>query len=92
MSSIEFTNKKWALKGNITFSEILLLLEKVNHYDWSESIELDLSDVKEIDTVLISFILEQKRQAKKFNKEFIVSNSPETLKSLLKLYDIEKLI
>ena len=41
---------------------------------------------------IISFILEQKRQAKKFGKQFNLENSPESLKSLASLYGIENLI
>ena len=92
MTSIELQDKKWLLKGNITFKEILLILDQVNQYGWEESVTLDLSDVKEIDTTLISFILEQKRQAKKFGKEFNFENSPKSLKSLASLYGIESLI
>ena len=65
MSSIQLDEKIWFLKGNITFKEIVNVLDQVNQYDWKESILLDLSEIKEIDTSLISFILEQKRQAKK---------------------------
>ena len=72
MSSIQLDEKIWFLKGNITFKEIVNVLGQVNQYDWKESIILDLNEIKEIDTSLISFILEQKRQAKKFGKEFQV--------------------
>jgi phospholipid transport system transporter-binding protein len=92
MTSIELHDKKWLLKGNITFKEILLILDQVNQYGWEESIILDLSSVKEIDTTLVSFILEQKRQAKKFGKELNLENSPESLKSLASLYGRENLI
>ena len=92
MTSIELQDNKWLLKGNITFKEILSILDQVNQYDWNESITLDLSQVNEIDTTLIGFILEQKRQAKKFGKEFNLKNSPVTLKSLSSLYGIEKLV
>ena len=43
MTSIELQDKKWLLKGNITFKEILPILDQVNQYDWKESIILDLS-------------------------------------------------
>ena len=92
MTSIELHDKKWLLKGNITFKEILLILDQVNQYGWEESIILDLSSVKEIDTTLVSFILEQKRQAKKLGKQFNLENRPESLKSLASLYGIENLI
>ena len=92
MTSIEFQDKKWLLKGNVTFKEIVSILDQVNQNNWKESVTLDMSFVKEIDTTLISFILEQKRQAKKFGKVFKLENSPESLKSLAILYGIEKLI
>ena len=92
MTSIELQDKKWLLKGNITFKEILPILDQVNQYDWKESITLDLSQVNEIDTTIISFILEQNRQAKKFGKQFNLESSPESLKSLASLYGIENLI
>lgn len=92
MSSIILNDHNWILKGNITFKEITTILEQVNHYDWERSITLDFSDVKEIDTTLISFILEQKRQAKKFGQVIYFKNCPSSLKSLSKLYGIEKFI
>ncbi len=92
MSSIILNDHNWSLKGNITFKEITTILEQVNHYDWERSITIDFSGVKEIDTTLISFILEQKRQAKKFGQVIYFKNCPPSLKSLSKLYGIEKYI
>ena len=92
MQSIELKNNLWFLNGDITFKEILSVHDQVQNYGWKDSVSIDLTGVKELDTSLLSFILEQRRQAKKFGKEVIVQNQPSSLKSLAKLYGVEQFI
>lgn len=92
MQSIELKNNLWFLNGDITFKEILSVHDQVQNYGWKDSVFIDLTGVKELDTSLLSFILEQRRQAKKFGKEVIVQNQPSSLKTLAKLYGVEQFI
>ncbi len=92
MQSIELKNNLWFLNGDITFKEILSVHDQVQNYGRKDSVFIDLTGVKELDTSLLSFILEQRRQAKKFGKEVIVQNQPSSLKSLAKLYGVEQFI
>ena len=92
MQSIELKNNLWFLNGDITFKEILSVHDQVQNYGLKDSVFIDLTGVKELDTSLLSFILEQRRQAKKFGKEVIVQNQPSSLKSLAKLYGVEQFI
>ena len=92
MKSFELTGNQWFLNGDITFKEILSVHEQAQSYVWKDSVVLNLKGVEELDTSLLSFILEQRRQAKKFGKVLTVQNPPPSLISLSKLYGIERFI
>ena len=92
MKSFELKGNQWFLNGDITFKEILSVHEQAESYAWKDSVVLNLKGVEELDTSLLSFILEQRRQAKKFGKVLRVQNPPPSLISLSKLYGIERFI
>ena len=92
MKSFELKGNQWFLNGDITFKEILSVHEQAQSYAWKDSVVLNLKGVEELDTSLLSFILEQRRQAKKFGKVLRVQNPPASLISLSKLYGIERFI
>jgi len=84
MKSFELKGNQWFLNGDITFKEILSVHEQAQSYAWKDSVVLNLKGVEELDTSLLSFILEQRRQAKKFGKVLTGSKSTTKLNIAVK--------
>ena len=90
--NIEFEPKLWKLSGSITYDEIPSLIEKTKNFNWSDSIQVDFSQVKYVDTSALSLIFELKRNAKKHNHSVMIITPPKNLLKLAKLYGVEDLI
>ena len=92
MHQIEFKNNIWSLKGNMTFKEIPILIEETNNHEWTNSVILDLTQVKNIDTSLLGVLFEWKRKAKIKHQTVSIKTPPENLIKLAKLYGVEDFI
>lgn len=90
--NIEFEPNLWKLSGSITYDEIPSLIEKTKNFNWSDSIQVDFSQVKYVDTSALSLIFELKRNAKKYNHSVMINTPPKNLLKLAKLYGVEDLI
>ena len=90
--NIEFEPNLWKLSGSITYDEIPTLIEKIKNFNWSDSIQVDFSQVKHVDTSALSLIFELKRNAKKHNHSVMINTPPKNLLKLAKLYGVEDLI
>ena len=90
--NIEFEPNLWKLSGSITYDEIPSLIEKIKNFNWSDSIQVDFSQVKHVDTSALSLIFELKRNAKKHNHSVMINTPPKNLLKLAKLYGVEDLI
>lgn len=90
--NIEFETNLWKLSGSITYDEIPSLIEKTKNFNWSDSIQVDFSQVKHVDTSALSLIFELKRNAKKHNHSVMINTPPKNLLKLAKLYGVEDLI
>ena len=90
--NIEFESNLWKVSGSITYDEIPSVIEKTKNFNWSDSVQIDLSQVKHVDTSALSLIFELKRNAKKHNHSVIINTPPKNLLKLAKLYGVEDLI
>jgi len=90
--NIEFESKLLKLSGSITYEDIPSLIEKTKNFNWSDSVQIDLSQVKHVDTSALSLIFEFKRNAKKHNQIVTINTPPKNLLKLAKLYGVEDLI
>ena len=90
--NIEFEPNLWKLSGSITYDEIPSLIEKTKNFIWYDSIQVDFSQVKHVDTSALSLIFELKRNAKKHNHSVMINTPPKNLLKLAKLYGVEDLI
>ncbi len=68
------------------------LIEKTKNFNWSDSVQIDLSQVKHVDTSALSLIFEFKRNAKRNNQIVTINTPPKNLLKLAKLYGVEDLI
>ena len=92
MSPIELNKKNWVLNGNITFNEILFLMNETKNHNWNENITLDLSQVTNIDTSLLGLLFEWKRQAKENKYLFNITKAPKNLTKLAQLYGVKEFL
>ena len=90
--NIEFESNLWKLSGSITYDEIPSVIEKTTNFNWSESVQIDLSQVKHVDPSAFSLIFEFKRNAKRNNQIVTIYTPPKNLLKLAKLYGVEDLI
>ena len=90
--NIEFEPNLWKLSGSITYVDIPRLIEKTKNFNWSDSVQIDLSQVRHVDTSALSLIFEFKRNAKRNNQIVTISTPPKNLLKLAKLYGVEDLI
>jgi len=90
--NIELNSKKWILSGSITYKEIPSLIESTKNFNWSDSVQVDLSQVNHLDTSALSLIFEWKRKAKNHKYDVALINPPKNLLKLAKLYGVEDLI
>ena len=92
MSPIELNKNNWVISGNVTFHEIHFLMMKSKKHSWNESITLDMSQVKNIDTSLLGLLFEWKRQANQKKNSFNITNVPNNLIKLAKLYGVKEFL
>ena len=92
MSSIEFKNTNWIMKGDITLTQVPSIMKLTTDFEWKNSVVIDLIKVREVDTSLLALIFEWKRQAKKYKRTVSIKNTPVNLESLAKLYGVEEFI
>tara|TARA_B110000037_G_scaffold170951_1_gene193979 strand:- start:1618 stop:1899 length:282 start_codon:yes stop_codon:yes gene_type:complete len=90
--NIEFEPNLWKLSGSITYDEIPSFIEKTKNFNWSDSVQIDFSQVKHVDTSALSLIFELKRNAKRYNHNVTINTPPKNLLKLAKLYGVEDLI
>lgn len=92
MSPIELNKNNWVISGNVTFHEIPFLMMKTKNHSWNESITLDMSQVQNIDTSLLGLLFEWKRQANQKKYSFNITNVPNNLIKLAKLYGVKEFL
>ena len=92
MSRIELNKNNWVINGNVTFYEIPFLMMQTKNHSWNESITLDMSQVKSIDTSLLGLLFEWKRQANQKKHSFNITNVPNNLIKLAKLYGVKEFL
>lgn len=73
------------MNGIINFETINTLIDQVKKQKTTEAFTFDLNDIQKIDSSLISFLLECRRQ----KKEIRLINVPNSLESLIKLYGLK---
>jgi phospholipid transport system transporter-binding protein len=86
------TDGKWRVKGDLLLDDIESLLEQNFEFDGVKLLEVDMSDVSEVDSVTISLLFEWLRQAKSNKCALFYSNLPTNLASLATLYGVLDLI
>ena len=82
----------WSFVGDYTFYQIPKYLEKLYALKIDKPITLDLSQIQNIDTSILSFIFEIKRKAKLSNHKVNLVKVPKNLVDLATLYGVQKFL
>ena len=89
---MDIKDSVWSFEGDYTFFQIPQYLDKLYALKIDQSITLDLSQIQNIDTSLLSFIFEIKRKAKLSNHKVNLVKVPKNLIDLATLYDVQKFL
>ena len=90
--AIYLDGSKIAVRGSITFSNVVELTQQGIGLIDSHCQVVDLNEVTEVDSSAVSMLLEWLRVAKMRKLDLHFVNLPENLNSLLKLYGLSGII
>lgn len=87
---VDITQKdgKWLISGNLLLDDVEQLLARNVVVDGSQTLEVDLAGVAEVDSVALSLLFEWVRQARANRCKLGYSNLPANLVSLATLYGV----
>lgn len=92
MSKILQNGDNWQVAGNILFDTAGAVFKSSEELKITTGMQIDFSQVEEIDTTAVSLMLGWKRRAIEENQKISFVNLPENLNSLLHLYGVADLI
>jgi len=88
---IELSNK-WHVSGDVLMDNANLILSQSDAFKMDGEIEVDFTDVSNVDTAALSLMLEWQRRAVAVKCKIKFANLPVNLSSLANLYGIEDFI
>lgn len=88
---IELANK-WHVSGDVLMDNANLILNQSDAFKMDGEIEVDFTDVSNVDTAALSLMLEWQRRAAAAKCKMKFANLPANLSSLANLYGIEGFI
>jgi phospholipid transport system transporter-binding protein len=80
------------VRGAVTIDSVVMLTETGIALFDDQPVTIDLDQVTEVDSSIVSMLLEWLRATQKNNQALQVINMPGSLKSLIQLYGITELI
>lgn len=92
MAQIQQQGHRWLVGGDMTIDQADALLKEARALNMPSTLELDLSQVAEVDSVALSLIFEWLRQAQASKVNFTVTGLPANLLSLATLYGVLDLL
>jgi len=92
MALITQLENQWQLSGDLLIDEMPSVLSQASGLTLDGDTHLDFSQVGEVDTSTISFILELQRRANASDAKILLSHPPENLLNLMTLYGVEDFI
>lgn len=88
MTSLTVQDNQWRLSGAILMDNANAVLAESEALTMDDSLQIDLSQVQDVDTAALSLLMEWQRRALQSGKSVVFVNLPESLKSLAKLYGV----
>ena len=92
MPQIIQLDTQWQITGAMTMGEVEALLIESEALQQNALQSIDLAQVTDVDTAAISLMLEWIRRASARESEVVFKNIPDSLLSLINLYEVSTLI
>lgn len=80
------------VQGAVTIDNVVILTQRGIALFDDRPLTIDLGKVTEVDSTIVSMLLEWLRAMQKNNQALRVTNMPDSLKSLIQLYGVTELI
>lgn len=80
------------VQGAVTIDSVVMLTKRGIALFDDQPLTIDLDSVTEVDSTIVSMLLEWLRAAQKNNQALHVINMPDSLESLIQLYGVTELI
>lgn len=92
MTEIIKTDGRWQVKGSLCLADVEELLAAGASISGVSTLEIDMAEVVEVETVALSLLFEWMRQAASCGCRLTYTNLPANLTSLALLYGVLELI
>lgn len=92
MTNITQQANQWHVSGDVFMDNANAILNQSNAFLMTDAIEIDFSEVTDVDTAALSLILEWQRRAVASNGTVSFTNLPANLTSLATLYGVTDFI
>ncbi len=77
-----------SVEGSITIHNVVNMTQQGITYFEGHSLVIDLANVTEVDSSVVSMLLEWLREANRLDCRLAIVNMPESIKSLMQLYGV----
>ncbi len=92
MTGIAVQANEWRVSGDILVDNAGALLKESAALEMNDNMQIDFSEVSDVDTAALSLLIEWQRRALALNKRIVFKKLPESLMSLAALYGVADFI
>ncbi len=92
MTGIAVQDKHWRVSGDILVDNAGTLLKESVVLEMTDGLQIDFSEVNDVDTAALSLLIEWQRRALALNRKIAFKKLPESLMSLAALYGVADFI
>lgn len=92
MTGILVQDKQWRVSGDILVDNAGSLLKQSAALEIADDLQIDFSEVTDVDTAALSLLIEWQRRALALNRKIAFKRLPESLMSLAALYGVADFI
>lgn len=92
MTNLKFQDNQWYVSGEILMDNANAVLAESELFNVHEDLQINLSQVTDVDTAALSLLMEWQRRVNAAGKKISFSHLPDSLMSLAKLYGVADFI
>ena len=92
MTNITQQANQWHVSGEVLMDNANSILNESNAFEMTGDLEVDFSEVTDVDTAALSLMMEWQRRALAASCKINFANVPENLNSLAELYGVAEFI
>lgn len=92
MTNLKLQDNQWHISGEILMDNANTVLAQSNAFDIQDDLQINLSQVTDVDTAALSLLMEWQRRVHAAGKKVTFTHLPESLMSLAKLYGVADFI